>query len=285
MSSVAYILRDMAARFRSAGLETPEADARLIMLHGAQLTLTDLIRMPDLALAPGILLRLDDLAARRLAGEPVSRLRGTKEFWGLPFTLAPDTLVPRPDSETLIEATLQAFSERRDGHLRVLDLGTGTGCLLLALLSEFRSAWGLGVDRSHEAVLTARQNAEALGLAERARFLVGDWADAVQGRFDIVISNPPYIPAADVDTLDVEVRQHDPRLALDGGEDGLEAYRLVVEAATGLLADDGLLVLELGIGQEQDVAGLARGAGLDVPGPAACDLNGIPRALKAYRKM
>jgi len=189
--------------------------------------------------------------------------------------------VPRPETETLVEAALAAFGRGEPG--RILDLGTGTGCLLLAALSEFPSATGLGVDIAPKAVEAARSNAERLGLSGRAAFAVSDWDAEVEGEFDLILSNPPYIPRREIAALDPEVRLHDPARALDGGEDGLSAYRRLALAAARRLTPSGLLIAELGAGQEADVALIMAEAALRVDGPARADLMGIPRALVVGR--
>ncbi|MFC7052127.1 peptide chain release factor N(5)-glutamine methyltransferase [Hansschlegelia quercus] len=270
-------LRAATARLGAAGVDSPDLDARLLALEAFRLDHAALLsRGGDAAPLEGID-RLDVMVARRGAGEPVARILGRREFWGLDFALSPATLVPRPDSETVVQAALDAL-EGRDGPLRILDLGAGTGCLLLALLSERKDAYGIGVDRSAEAAATARRNARALGLGGRAAFLVGDWAASLSGPFDLVISNPPYIAAGEIAGLDREVREHDPHLALDGGAAGLDAYAAIAQDAPRLMGAGSVLVLELGVGQEADVALLAAAAGFDVR-PAKRDLGGVPRAL------
>ena len=226
--------------------------------------------------------RFFDLVARRADGEPVARILGRREFWGLPFALAPATLEPRPDTETVVEAAL-GLVRGAGGAASILDLGTGSGCLLLALLSELPDAAGVGVDRSPAAAAAARRNARSLGLGDRARFVAGDWAEAISGRFDLVVSNPPYIATEHIEALAPEVRRHDPALALDGGADGLDAYRAIVADLPRLLAPSGVAVLELGAGQRDAVAGLARAAGLVVIGSNP-DLAGTPRALALGRR-
>jgi release factor glutamine methyltransferase len=225
--------------------------------------------------------RLDGFARRRLAGEPVARILGSKEFWGLPFKLSAETLVPRPDTETIVEATLEILraEDRAQARLRIADLGTGSGAILLALLTELPDATGIGTDLSTAALGTAKTNAQYLGLASRADFIVSDYADALSGTFDLIVSNPPYIRSADIAGLAPEVRDHDPHLALDGGRDGLEAYRRIAPQAARLLSPGGLLVLEIGQGQDDDVARLVAAAGLTVMGPAKRDLAGIGRAV------
>ncbi len=219
--------------------------------------------------------------ARRASREPLARILGSREFWSLDFGLSPDTLEPRPDSETLVAAALAALQER-DGRYRILDLGTGSGCLLLSILSERQSAWGLGIDRAEGALRQAARNAAALGLAQRAQFLLSDWGAAVRGSFDLIVSNPPYIERATLAVLQPEVALHDPRLALDGGVDGLQAYRCLVPQAAGLLAPGGCLSLEFGQGQQESVRRIVEQAGLEDCSLHA-DLSGMPRALCARR--
>lgn len=278
MTSRAELLRAVARDFASAGLESPEREARALLKTCLGLADLDLLARGEQPVAPEDAARLTQLAARRMAGEPLARLSGTREFWSLDFALAPDTLVPRPETETLIEVVLEVFPDRA-APLSILDLGTGTGALLAALLSEYRNATGLCVDRSEGAARQARENLVQLGLAERGRVIVGDWAGAISPAFDLVVSNPPYIPSTDIASLDVEVRVHDPRLALDGGTDGLDAYRAIAADLPRLLARGGRAVLELGIGQEAEVAGLLAASGLPADGPARCDLAGIARAI------
>lgn len=272
-------VRAAAARLREAGCDTPELDARTLAQEAFGLSLAALIgggkAGPDGCEALGILVE------RRAAGEPVARILGTREFWGLDFRLAPETLVPRPDSETIVETALAEIGPR-DRSFSALDLGTGTGCLLLAILSERPNAFGLGVDLSPAAAAAARGNAEALGLGARACFVVGSWGEAIGRRFDLVVSNPPYIPSEEIHDLDREVRAHDPRLALDGGPDGLGAYRAIAAGLDALLEDDGMAVLELGAGQEGGVSAIMAAAGFACA-PASPDLAGIARALPVRR--
>lgn len=206
--------------------------------------------------------RLNDALRRRLAGEPLWRILGAREFWGLDFALSAGTLEPRPDSETLIEAALIHLAARRHEPLRMLDLGTGTGCLLIATLREFPQATGLGIDLSADAVATATGNAIRNGVAERAAFRLGEWTDGVEERFDLILSNPPYIGSDEIAGLDRSVREHDPHLALDGGPDGLTAYRALAAALPGHLKPGGHAILEIGAGQEVAVVALMEQAGL-----------------------
>jgi len=285
MSTVEAARRELAARFASAGTDTAELDARLLIGHALGLDLTGMIRAADRILTPAESNRLDALASRRLAGEPVARILGVKEFWGLPLSLSPATLVPRPDTETVVELALDMLrtAPARQGT-RIADLGTGTGAILLALLSELHGAVGTGTDISQEAMETARGNAARLGLADRASFIRCDYAAGLTGPFDLIVSNPPYVRSGDIAGLAVEVRDHDPRAALDGGPDGLDAYRTLIPQAARILAPGAVLVVEAGQGQAGTIEGLMTAAGLTPhPSPRA-DLGGIPRAVGA-RKM
>ncbi len=220
--------------------------------------------------------RFQPLLARREAHEPLALIVGHREFWSLDFVVSSATLIPRADSETLVEAALAAFAGRPPPR-RVLDLGTGTGCLLLAVLSEFPAAFGIGVDRVPAAAALAARNAAALHLADRTGFLCGDWADALDARFDLVLCNPPYIATAEIGRLMPEVADFEPLSALDGGADGFAAWRRLLPALPRLIGESGVAVMELGAGQAPMAADLARRAGL--AGTAVADLGGIPRAL------
>jgi release factor glutamine methyltransferase len=271
--------RALAARFGGAGVDSAELDARILAGSVLGLDLTGLIAAAARILTEAEAVRLEDVARRRIAGEPVARIVGVKEFWGLPLRLSPATLVPRPDTETVVEAALEILKENSRGGLRIADLGTGSGAILLALLSELPSAFGVGTDLSEAALRTARENARHLGLASRAAFVACDYAAALSGPFDLIVSNPPYIRSADIASLDAEVRDHDPQRALDGGADGLDAYRLIAPEAARLLVPGGVLVVEVGHGQSAEVEGLMAAAGL-TPGDAPkFDLGGIRRAV------
>jgi release factor glutamine methyltransferase len=279
--SIATARRSLAQSFRRRGLATPELDARLLVAHALGLDHAALAAQAARALTQAEADTIAALAARRLAHEPVARIIGVKEFWGLNFKLNSATLVPRPETETVVEAALDAIdqSQARGGALRVADLGTGSGALLLALLSELPRARGFGTDVSPEALGCARDNAVALGLAERASFLACDYGSALEGPFDIVVSNPPYVARGDIGALAPEVRVFDPPLALDGGPDGLDAYRAIITAARHLLSPASVLVLELGIGQLGAVKSLLAAAGLVAVGGPRHDLLGIARSL------
>ena len=277
MHDVGTALTTATSRLASAGISDARREARLLLATVLGWDAARVLAYPEALLNAEAEMRLEALLARRARREPISRILGHREFWSLRFELAPSTLDPRPDSEVLIEAALAALPERRRPY-RVLDLGTGTGCLLLALLSELPSAWGVGIDRSAEAAATARRNAAALGLSQRARFAVGDWATSIAGDWHAILVNPPYIASAGIAGLMPEVARHDPRLALDGGGDGLEAYRALVPQIVGLLAPQGVAAIELGVGQAADVAGIATAAGLVIQG-IRHDLGGIERCM------
>ena len=267
---------------RQAGIESPDIDARLLIGHALGLDRTALMINGDRHLRTDEVVAIDALAARRLRHEPVSRILGRKEFWSLPLDVSHAVLVPRPDTETVVEAALDCIARDnlRLAPLRILDIGTGSGALLLALLTELKNGNGVATDISPAAIAVARGNAERLGLSPRCTFVVCDIAGGVTGPFDLIVSNPPYIAHADIAALEPEVRDHDPALALDGGIDGLDAYRAIASQAIHLLAPCGRLIVELGAGQEPAVRDLFSKAGLTVSGVRA-DLAGIPRALTA----
>lgn len=274
-------LRDVRARFRDAGLATPDLDARLLVMSAAGCDMAGLVGAPETVLAEAGLADLAAMAARRLEGEPVSRILGVREFWGLEFALGADTLDPRADSETLVAAALRLTDSWRQ-PFHVLDLGTGTGCLLLSILSERPQAVGVGIDCQAGAVDIARRNAQAVGLDRRAVFQTGDWGQGLQDRFELVVSNPPYIASGDIESLAPEVRSYDPPMALDGGEDGLDAYRALAGQLPDLLTADGFAVLEIGVGQGDAVGALLERGGLLVR-EMVDDLSGMPRAVVAGR--
>jgi len=278
--------RALTARFKSGPIESAELDARILVGAALGLDLTGLIAAAHRPLTSDESLRLENSANQRLSGEPIARLVGYREFWGLPLKLSPATLVPRPDTETVVELSLEMLhaAPHPDRPLRIADLGTGSGAILLALLSELPDAYGMGTDISVAALRTASENAAALGLAERAGFIACDYARALSGPFDLVVSNPPYIRSAEIAGLAVEVRDHDPLLALDGGSDGLDAYRALIPQAAALLAPRGALVVEAGQGQSEHIQRLMQATRLTPDRPAKTDLAGIPRAV-AGRKL
>lgn len=277
------VFRDLLAQLRAANIPSADLDARLLMSAATQVDEVALIADPDQPVDAQKLDVLQGYVRRRLSGEPVSRILGHREFWGLSFLLNDATLDPRPDSETLVEAVLDHVIGKGPS-VSILDLGTGTGCLLLALLAELPEAQGIGIDCSPDAVTAARHNADRLGLADRVAFRVGNWGEGLERPFDLILSNPPYIPTAVIDGLSQEVRSHDPLTALDGGDDGLAAYREIARETQRLLDPNGAAFWELGVGQADDVSGIAEGAGLEVCGLHP-DLAGIPRVLKVKRKI
>ncbi len=263
-------LRHGAALLEAAGVDNPRLDARLLLGYATGLSREALLRDTLQVIDPA---RYHELLARRAEREPLALILGRQEFWSLDFEVSAATLIPRADSETLIEAAIASLPDR-SRVLSILDLGTGTGCLLLAALTEFPAAWGLGVDRAIAAAMLAARNAARLGLAGRAAFLCGDWDHALAGPFDLVLSNPPYIPTAEIVGLMPEVALHEPGQALDGGADGLSAYRHILAALPRLLAPHGVAILEIGVGQAGPLAALA-GNKVNF----RSDLAGIPRAM------
>lgn len=272
--SVGAFLCQAGQMLRAAAIENPRLEARLLLAHAMGSTTEALLRDPRAAVPPDAIPRFRAALDQRLQHLPMARILGRAGFWTLELEVGAETLIPRADSETLIDAALEAGIAPR----RILDLGTGTGCLLLAALSEFPAAWGLGLDLRPEAASLGARNADRNGLADRARFLAGDWAAALAGRFDLILSNPPYIESAAIPGLMPEVARHEPASALDGGPDGLDAYRLILRELPRLLAPGGLAILELGAGQGEPVSALAQAEGLAVVGLKP-DLGGIGRAL------
>jgi release factor glutamine methyltransferase len=273
------LVAEAAATLARVGFAEPRRRARRLVASALDLAPAELLAHPERVIDEQ---RVDyvRLALGRMADrEPLSRILGRREFWGLEFALSPETLDPRPETETVVEAVLRADLGCA-APLRFLDLGTGTGCILLALLSEFPAAIGFGLDIASGAANTARRNAEALGLVERARFLVGNWGAAVSGKFDVVVSNPPYIARPALADLPREVALCDPRHALDGGSDGLDAYRSFVPELLRLLKPGGMFACEIGAGQASAVATLLRANGLAIDG-CKRDLAGIARCVVA----
>ena len=262
---------------RAAGIEQPRLEARWLLAHVLGCREEDLLRDPRAAVPAEKGVAFAGLLKRRAAREPLAHLLGHVGFWTLDLLVSDATLVPRPDTEAVVEAALAAFADRGQVR-RVLDLGTGTGALLLALLSECPAAWGLGVDLAPAAAALAAGNAARNGLSGRACFVAADWDAPLDARFDLVVSNPPYIESGAIPGLLPEVAFHEPRLALDGGADGLDAYRLILRRLPGLLAPGGRAVLEIGAGQRADVESIGRAAGR-VPLGCGQDLGGVERAL------
>ena len=243
---------------RGAAIESPAVDARILLADAAGLSTAALIARGSEPVPTLVSETFALHLKRRLKGEPVARILGTKEFWGLPFEVGPETLVPRPETEVLVEAVLSALAGRRDDRLRLCDLGAGSGAIIIALLRELPGVHGVAVDISEGALDIAGRNAEALGVAGRLSFCHGDFAKQPDGRFDVVVSNPPYVASGAIAGLDRDVRDYDPRVALDGGADGLDAYRAILARIPGMLNGGGLLALEVGCGQDEAVAALCR---------------------------
>jgi len=272
-------LHDATERLAAAGVDDPAFDARVLLAECVGLAPAAVSLHGADTLSAAAAERFAALIDRRAAREPVSHLLGRRGFWTLDLEVTAATLDPRPDSETVVEAVLAAIPERA-APLRVVDFGTGSGCLLLAVLSEYSWARGLGIDRSDAALAVAQRNAERSGLAQRARFALGDWGTGLDGPFDLIVTNPPYIPAAEIDTLAPEVACFEPRGALDGGPDGLACYRALAPDLARLLAPGGLAVLEIGAGQAAAVESILAAAGL-TPDGRRRDLGGIERCLLA----
>jgi release factor glutamine methyltransferase len=267
----------IAEIFRRSGIDEADREALLTLGAACRVSRATMITAPEAALADAAS-RLANFAARRAAGEPLSRIVGTREFWTLELTIAPQTLDPRPETEALVEAALARFHERRTDRLQILDLGVGSGALLCALLTEFVNACGMGVDISAPAVEVARGNIEECGLAPRAEVRVGNWTEGLKGLFDLVISNPPYVRSVDIARLPPEVRDFDPRIALDGGPDGLDAYRAILPPSFHLLGTGGWLMVEVGASQAPAVLTIAADAGL-ISCATAMDLAGVERVV------
>jgi release factor glutamine methyltransferase len=282
-TSVGAARRLLARAFAAQGLEAAPLEARLLVGHALRLDPAGLIAADAAPLTAADCARIAALARRRLKREPVSRILGEKEFFGLTFALSPDVLVPRPETEILVEMALQALGPARRQELRIADLGTGSGAILLSVLHARPDASGVGTDRSEAALRVAQRNAARLNLADRATFLACDFASALKPPFNLVVSNPPYVVRMDVPTLEPEVRDHDPHLALDGGPDGLAAYRHIAADAFRLLVPGGHLLVELGVGQAGAVAALFARAGLCQAAPPRVDLCGIARVLDLLR--
>jgi len=279
--AVDAVRRVLAAQFKAGGIDTPELDARLLIGAALDLDHTGLAAQAQRHVTDDEAQAIAHLAQRRIAREPVARILGRKEFWSLDLRISEATLVPRPDTETAVAAALECLrnNPRVAGAIRIADIGTGSGAILLALLSECPNATGVGTDISPAALEIAALNAQRLGLADRASFVQCDYATALSGAFDVIVSNPPYIRSADIATLEQDVRDHDPHLALDGGADGLDAYRAILSQAVRLLAPGGALVFEVGHDQAVPVSEMIHAAGLALWGAPRTDLSGVQRAV------
>lgn len=271
---LARVLAQAAARLKAAGSDTPVLDARLLLQAAAGISREELILGPDRPLTPERLATYESHIARRERSEPVSRILGQREFYGRVFTVTPDTLDPRPDTETLIDAALAVMPR----GARLLDLGTGTGAIAVTLLAERPDATGTATDLSAAALAVARENAARHGVEQRLTLLQGSWFGPVSGSFDIILSNPPYIPAGDIAGLGADVRNFDPGLALSGGDDGLDPYRAISSAAAAHLAGGGHVLVEIGAGQAEDVSAIFAAQGF-APAGRHRDLGGHERVL------
>jgi len=276
--------RDIARRFRDLGIDTPDLDARILVGHALGLDHTAVMLAGERRLEAAEIARIETLATRRLGREPIARITGTKEFWSLPLKITPDVLVPRPETETVVAEALTAVDRTgaRSRALRIADLGVGSGAILIALLVELPNASAIGTDRNPAALARARENARRLGVAPRAAFVACDFGAAVAPGCDLVVTNPPYIRTDEIAELDRDVRKFDPIDAIDGGLDGLAAYRVIAVHARHILIPGTHLIAEIGKGQGDAVAALFAAAGFGgiriVP-----DLAGISRAVVAVR--
>lgn len=277
-ATIAQATDSLSALLKDAGIVEHQSDARLLVCAAFQIAHIDMVLRPDKASQPEELARLEAFAKRRLSREPVTRILGTRGFWSLDLAVRPNVLDPRPDTEVVVEACLDALGARKNEPISILDLGTGSGAIIAALLSECPQARGTAVDLSAAAAAAARHNLVSLGLHDRAIVLHQSWAEPLPGRFDLVVSNPPYIETGAIDGLDPEVHQFDPPLALDGGVDGLDAYRALAERIRGWLSPDGVLVLEIGAAQAEPVKTIFANAGAQFLGLRR-DYAGHDRAL------
>jgi release factor glutamine methyltransferase len=277
MSDLSLVAAWTSARraFEAGGLESPIADARLLLQAAAGVERIHIVTDPHRPLPDGAQERLDAMIARRLAREPVAYITGRQGFWTLDLDVTPAVLIPRPDTEVLVHVGLALLKDVE--RPRILDLGTGSGAILLALLSERADATGIGVDSSSAALAVAAANADRHGLRARATFIEGDWGAGLEGPFDLVVSNPPYIEAAAIAGLEPEVARHEPHGALDGGPDGLDAYRALAPDIARLMRPGAGFAVEFGLGQGPAVAAILTGAGLEVHG-LRVDLTGRDRA-------
>lgn len=280
MNTIGGAITEAAKRLADVGISNPRREARLLAGVALEKSATQIFNSVDEPISPENQARLDQHVQRRSAGEPFAYIAGEREFWSLPFLVTPDTLIPRPDTETVIELAVKALKD--EPPRRILDIGTGSGCLLVALLSEFRAANGVGVDVSEAALMIARQNADRNEVGDRCHFIASSWLDNVEGAFDLIVSNPPYIPTADIDGLSIDVRAHEPRLALDGGQGGLDAYEHIFNNIDRVLKKNASVIVEIGIDQQRDVTLIAETRGFSRQ-ETKNDSAGVPRAL-IFRK-
>lgn len=280
--TIEEMLRKIRADFTAGGIENPALDARILVRQGGNFSDLDLITDAKTPLSSEQIDIMEQFSARRLAGEPVSRILGGREFYGRWYRVTHDTLDPRADTETLVMAALKRAREWGAGRpLRILDLGTGTGCILVTLLAELPAATGVAVDVSAGALAVARDNAALHGVETRADFRLGSWFDPIKDgeSFDLILSNPPYIPESDIESLAIEVRKHDPFMALSGGEDGLDAYKLILKNMKKYLGCGGRALFEIGAGQEKDLVRLMEDS-MMTHEESYSDLGGILRVVE-----
>ncbi len=282
MTSVAEVLNRGTARLANSGIGDARSESRGLLAHVMSLDSAQVFARADEELDIFTIDAFEFCIRERAAGKPFAHITGKREFWSLPLQVSPATLIPRPDTETIIELVIELYKERTAPR-EILDLGTGSGCLLLALLKTFKSANGIGLDISKDAIDIAKKNAACLGLSDRAQLVCRSWHEEIEGQFDLIVSNPPYIPTQDILTLDKGVRDHEPRLALDGGPKGLDAYHYLIPTSYNLLRLDGVLVVEVGIDQADEVSEIATQSGF-APHCVRRDLSGIDRALSFYKK-
>lgn len=282
LHAVNSVFQHSVLALERVGIESPRLDVRLLLASVLKVPQTEILFNTDRTMQDEEYELFQYYLLRRLEFEPISRILGEREFWSMPFVVTSDTLDPRPDSETVVEAVLLRLSKRTESVDSILDAGTGTGCLLLALLSEFKKAYGVGVELSPGAAKTASENAKNLGFGLRSAFVVGDWLAALDGCFDVIVSNPPYIADKDIEGLPPDVRNYDPGLALAGGDDGLQAYEKLIPDCQRMLRIDGVLVLEIGQGQEKDVVSILSQAGM-FEIELHKDLAGIIRCVSAAK--
>lgn len=261
MANIKTVLSPAKAELSNSGSPSASLDAELLLAYVLQITREKIIGYPEREISDSELQKYNALVERRIAREPMSHILGIREFWGREFKVNKHTLDPRPDSETLVQAALELVPDK-DKVLNIIDFGTGTGCLLLTLLAELPAAKGVGVDISEDALAVAKDNSRNLGLAKRSHFIVSSWGNEVQSKFDLIISNPPYIKSSDICGLEPEVAEYEPKGALDGGASGLECYKDLAPHIASLISDNGFVVLEFGMGQQTDVRNIMENVGL-----------------------
>lgn len=284
INTVGEAFKYMARELFHAGIDLANLEARLLVSKVVKISPETIILFPEKTISTLELKELQNKLVRRCAHEPMAYLMEEREFWSLNFFVCPEVLIPRPESETIIEAVINCIP-RRDVLCRILDFGTGSGCLLLALLSEYRRALGLGIDISRHSIAIAKKNSEMNGFRNRANFHFGDWAvksKTFKGPFEIIVSNPPYIPSSQVSKLDPGIFNYEPLGSLDGGADGLVPYRKILATGLALLAKNGIIVLEVGVDQADKVVDIAIRLGYKLV-EIRNDLASIPRVVTFKR--